>query len=210
MQLRNTLLVALIASPALFGQYKLEPVAAPPEELAPAIREVLQDTGSKVVAANGSVFCEIWFRKTMPTGPASTEMGVSLKTVPHGSLLGAIRFPQRGQDRRGQTIPPGVYTLRYSLYPPDGNHQGVAAQRDFLLMVPAADEKDPASTPSYDEVVKMSAKTVKAAHPAVLELRKNEAGSEPGLVKEGDVDWILHTKIGDTPVAIIVVGTFTG
>lgn len=210
MQLRNTLLVALIASPALFGQYKLEQAAAPPEELAPAIREVLQDTGSKVVAVNGSVFCEIWFRKTMPSGPASTEMGVSLKTVPHGSLLGAIRFPQRGQDRRGQTIPPGVYTLRYSLYPPDGNHQGVAAQRDFLLMVPAADEKDPTSTPPYDEVVKMSAKTIKAAHPAVLSLWNDEAGHEPGLAKEGDTDWILHTKIGDTPVAIIVVGTFTG
>jgi hypothetical protein len=209
-QLRNTLIVALIASPALFGQYKLEQAAVPPEELAPAIREVLQTTGSKVVADNGSVFCEIWFRKTMPSGPASTEMGVSLKTLPHGTLLGAIRFPQQGQDRRGQPIPPGVYTLRYSLYPPDGNHQGVAAQRDFLLLVSAADEKDPASTPSYDDLVKMSGKSIKSPHPAVFGLWKDEAVHEPGLAKEGDTDWILHTKIGDTPIAVIVAGIYAG
>jgi hypothetical protein len=130
--------------------------------------------------------------------------------IPHGALLGAIRFPGRGSDRRGQAIKAGVYTLRFSAFPPDGNHQGVAMQRDFLLLVPAAGDKDLNSTPSYKEVVEMSNKASGSTHPAVLGLWKDEAGNEPGLAQEGDFDWILYTKIGDIPIGIIVVGMFMG
>lgn len=206
----RVLLTALLAVTALFGQYKLESGGAPPDELAPAIKEALQPTGAKIVGANGSVLCEIWFRKTLPSGPASTEQGVSLNTVPHGALLGAIRYPQRGQDRRGLAIPEGVYTLRYSLFPPDGNHQGVAPQRDFLLLVAAAGDTDVNSTPSFKEVVALSAKSIKGTHPASLSLWKDEAGQEQGLAQEGESDWVLHTKIGDTPIGLIVVGIFQG
>ena len=99
--------------------------------------------------------------------------------------------------------------MRYSLYPPDGNHQGVAPQRDFLLMIPAADDKDLNATPSYDDVIAMSKKTT-GMHPAVLSLWKNEAGHEPGLVKEGDFDWVLYTKIVDIPIGVILVGMYMG
>jgi hypothetical protein len=206
----KVLLTALLATTALFGQYKLESTGAPPDELAPAVKEALQASGAKIVGADGSALCEIWFRKSLPSGPASTEQGVSLTTVPHGAMLGVIRFPKRGQDRRGLTIPEGVYTLRYSLFPPDGNHQGVAAQRDFLLLVPAAGDTDVNSTPSFKEVVAMSAKTTGGSHPASLSLWKDEAGHEPGLVQEGESDWVLHAKIGDTAIGLIVVGVFQG
>ena len=53
-----------------------------------------------------------------------------------------IRLPERGADRRGQTIKPGVYTLRYGNYPQNGDHQGVEPQRDFLVLSPVAEDKD--------------------------------------------------------------------
>ncbi len=207
--MKKTVVSALLLAASAFAQYKLDKAGPPPEELAPAIREALRTEGVKIVAPDGAVFCELWFRSTAPSGGKSTEPGVTLASIPHGALLGALRFPNAGADRRGLAIQAGVYTLRYSLYPPDGNHQGVATQRDFLLMVPAAGDKDVDATPSYNEVVKMSAKSTGTPHPGTLSCWKDEAGHEPSLVEEGE-DWVLYTKIGDVPVGIIVVGTFVG
>ena len=55
-----------------------------------------------------------------------------------GSLVGVLRFTRKGADFRGQEIKAGVYTLRYSNQPVDGNHVGTFATRDFLVMVPAS------------------------------------------------------------------------
>ena len=205
----KTLLSAFLLATSAFGQYKLESAGPPPSELAPAIRDALQSEGAKIMANGGSVYAEVWLRKTAPSGPASTEQGVTLATVPHGSLLGAIRVGEGGQDRRGQPIKAGVYTLRYSLFPPDGNHQGVALQRDFLHLLSAAGDKDLNSTPSFAELMKTAKKTAGGGHPFILSLWKDEAGHPVELVQEGE-DWVLYTKIGDLPVGIILVGIFVG
>jgi hypothetical protein len=31
-------------------------------------------------------------------------------------------------------------------------------------------------------------------------------GSVPGIAKEGDHDWALAVKVGDTPIAVILIG----
>ena len=207
--MNKSLICAVLLATTAFGQYKVEPAGPPPSDLAPAVKEAVQKDGAKVVASNGSVFCEIWLRATAPAGAKSTEQAVSLPTIPHGAMLGVIRFPNQGSERRGSAIQPGLYTLRYSYYPPDGNHQGVSPQRDFLLIVPAASDTDVNSTPSYKELVTMSSKATGTPHPGVLSVWKDTDGHAPGLTQEGE-DWVLHAKIGDTPVAIIVVGMFAG
>ena len=121
--MRKVCLTMLLCAATAAAQYKMEPAGAPPPELDAAIAGALQKEGAKIVAANGSVVCEIWLRATMPSGPKANEDGVTLPTIPHGALLGAIRFPVPGSERRGQSLKPGVYTLRFSYYPVDGNHQ---------------------------------------------------------------------------------------
>jgi hypothetical protein len=96
--------------------------------------------------------------------------------------------------------------LRYSLQPVNGDHQGVAPQRDFLVMIPAADDTDPAAAPGLDDLMKMSRKASGTPHPAVLSMSSSSNSTFPELKKEGDSDWVLHTKVGDLGVAIIVVG----
>jgi len=189
-----------------FPQYKLESAGAPPSDLPAAISGTVQKDGSKVVAGNGTAFCEIWFRTTVPSGPKTTEDGVTVPTIPQGALVGALRFPGRGADRRGQNIKPGVYTLRYALQPVNGDHQGVAPQRDFLLMVPAADDPGPDAKPGFDDLVKLSSKASGTPHPAVLSMSASSNTKFPELKKEGENDWALHAKIGDTAVEVIVVG----
>ena len=204
------LIASLMAALSAFGQYKLETAGPPPSELAPAIRAALQKEGAKVVAANGSVVCEVWFRTTVPAGPPNTELGISLTTIPHGALLGAVRFPAEVTDRRGLPVKPGVYTLRLSFYVPDGNHQGIATQRDFLLMSLAAEDTDLNETPNFAALTKMSAKVTGGGHPATLSVWKADASQPAGLAKEGESDWALYTKVGDIPIGVILIGAYAG
>src|SRR5258708_24963031 len=144
----RALAALFVCSLAAFAQYKSEPAGAPPAEVAPAIAQVMQKTGTKITN-NGAAYCEIWFRTDKPSGAKSTEENITL-ALPQGALLGVIRFTGNGSDRRGQTIQAWVYTFRYGIMPVNGDHQGAAPQRDFLLMTPAADDNELNSTPQFE------------------------------------------------------------
>ena len=209
--MRRLLVCLPVAAAVLLAQYKYEPAGAPPAELAPGIRDALQKDGAKVVGTNGSVFAEVWFRAQAPTGAKTDETNVTFTTVPQGTLLGVIRFPGRGADRRGQQLKPGVYTMRLSFYPEDGDHQGVSPQRDFLILVPAADDKDLNATPAYDQLMQMSRKASGTQHPAVMSAWKpDKAQGANTLQREEDRGWVLYGNVGSLPIALIVVGTYGG
>jgi hypothetical protein len=204
-----TSIIALILAGSLPAQYQLKPAGAPPSELDPAVASTLRPEGFRIVSATGAAICEIWLRSALPAAPDLKEEGVTLSTVPHGALLGAIRFRTAGSDRRGLPIKPGVYTLRFSFYPADGNHQGAAPQRDFLILANAADDRDPNAKPDFNALMEMSRKASGAPHPTNLSIWKSEANPKTELEQAGN-DWILKTTIGGTPVAIILVGKFEG
>jgi len=204
------LISVVVTGLAAFGQYKVESTGAPPSELAAPIQQALQKSGIKVVGPSGPV-CELWFVSAAPAGPKSTEENVTLPLIPQGALIGAVRFTANGSDRRGQTIKPGVYTLRFAPYPVTGDHQGVAPQRDFALAVPAAQDKDAGPISNWDGLMKLSDHASGTPHPAVFSIWKDDQPSAtPTVAKQGETDWVVHVKLGDTPLAMIVVGTYTG
>ena len=199
----------LIAACA-FGQYTSAPAGPPPSELNAGIVSALQKDGVKILNGDKTVV-EVWFRNSLPSGPKTTEDAVTLATVPHGALLGAMRVTGPYSDRRGNPVKPGVYTLRFSYYPPNGDHQGVAPQRDFALIVRAADDKDANSTPDFKTLVDMSEKALGRPHPGIFSIhRVDPADFKQGLAQAGETDWVLQQKIGDTPIAIILVGKAEG
>ena len=100
--------------------------------------------------------------------------------------------------------------MRYSQYPVNGDHQGVAPQRDFALLVRMADDTDPAGTPGFDALVALSAKASGTPHPAVLSIWNSTSDKFPNFSKLGDHDWVLDTKIGDLPISIILAGKVEG
>src|SRR5215510_6374890 len=112
----------LMACFAAFPQYTMTPGAALPA--LPAAAAAALDPAGVQIVNGGKVWCELWFAKSLPTGEKSSEESVALPTVPHGAFLGVVRFPAPAQDRRGNPVKPGVYAMRYSLYPADGNHMG--------------------------------------------------------------------------------------
>jgi len=197
-----SLLLAAVASCAA----TVEPAGPPPAKLPAAISGMLQKDGIRVLDGK-KVVMELWFRTTKPTGPKNTEDAISLTDIPQGSFLGVANFPEKGSDRRGQTVKPGVYTLRLGFFPPNGDHQGVAPQRDFLVLSRIEDDQDPSTTPAFEALMTAARKASGTPHPLVFSVWKSDAGKS-GIAQEGESDWVLQAKIGDVPLAMIVVGKF--
>lgn len=200
---RHLAIVLSFSAAAFAQQYKAEPAGPPPSEVAAPMAAQLQKDGVRITN-KGAPYCELWFRTAKPSG-GSKEEGATLTGVPMGAFLGAIRFAGRGSDRRGQTIKSGVYILRYGLIPINGDHQGAAPQRDFMVLSQVAEDKDPNATPNFEALTTESKKVSGTPHPAVLSFWKAD-NDTPGLTQQGD-DWVLQVKLGDTMIALIVVGT---
>ena len=198
------LVLFLFAALTAFSQdYKLEPVSTVAPDLPAAYASEIAGQGYRVTGPSGP-WCEVWFRKTIPTGAKPADQTIALP-IAQGTLLGVIRFPKAAADRRGQNLKPGVYTLRYSNFPTDGAHQGVAPQRDFALATPIASDPDPKSTPDFEKLVTQS-KLSGTAHAAVFSLEPPQGTTFPAVTKEGEHDIVLNVKVGDLPIAIIVAG----
>ena len=183
----------LLPSRVAAAEYKLEKGGAPPDELAPVVREALAGEGLRIVGPEGAL-CEVWFRKLVPMrAGAAQELGIAYPQFAEGTLLGAVRFLTETKDYRRQGVKPGMYTLRYALHPVDGNHLGVAPQRDFLLLVPAAADASPANI-TYNNLLALSRKASGTNHPSVWSLEP-AAGetAEPKLWhKEEEDHWVLE------------------
>ncbi len=199
--------LCLLMATSLMGQYRSEPAGPPPSELSPQLREALEAQGVKVVGQDGSVWAEFWFARQVPQNVKSSEVDVTWNTVPHGALVGVVRFPSKVQDRRGQTLEPGVYTLRFSYWPVDGAHQGVEPNRDALVLSPASIDTDPSAQPNFDKLMDMSRQASKTRHPAFLSMWKAEEGGDwqPGVTQMDD-SWVLHVRVSGTPISVIVKG----
>jgi len=202
--------IALLACSGLFAQYKVETVAAAPAGVPAPVAGVLNKEGTKIVGPDGQVLAEVWLRATPPPSTNVNEDTVTWTGVAHGALIGVIHFPTKHYDRRGQPINPGVYTMRLSFFPVNGDHQGVAPQRDFLVLSKAEEDTDPASTPKFEALVDASRKVSGTPHPAVLSMWKVDSDFKPGFDKMGESDWALQTKVADTPIAIILIGRAEG
>src|ERR1017187_4917468 len=124
----------IFAAAARAQDYKLETISIAAPGLPAAYAAAIDASGYRVIGPAGA-WCEIWFRKSIPTGSKPADDTIVLP-IAQGTLLGILRFPAGGYDRRGQTVKAGVYTLRYTNYPVDGAHQGVAPQRDFSVLTP--------------------------------------------------------------------------
>jgi hypothetical protein len=200
---------ALLAAFSVSAQdYKLVPLSSAPPDLPAAYASLIAAQGYQVVGPKGP-WCEVWMRNAIPTGAKPNDDSIVFP-IAQGTLLGILRFPAAGSDRRGQPIKPGVYTMRYSDFPVDGAHQGVAPQRDFALLTPLASDPDPNAKPAFDALVNMSTKASGTPHPAVLSLESPSGSTFPSVSKEGDSDQVLNVKVGDVTIGIIVVGKVQG
>jgi len=207
-------LLVCVSTNASAQSYKTEALnEAPPKELAAPIRGALSQTGIRVTGPSGPV-CDLWLGKAVPgKANAAQTLGVVFPQLAPGTLVGAIRLPGSVKDYRKQLIKAGVYTLRYALVPENGNHMGVAPQRDFALASPAAADQD-ASTLTIDQTIALSRKATGSNHPSVWSLAPPEdhPKSLPSVFHLDDGDlWLVEFSVqlagSPVPMALVVVGS---
>ena len=194
-----------------FAQAKLEKAPPLTDAAVPSsIRSAVETTGARIVRPDGSVLCEIWLRKSLPRATAAPAKAAAYPQLSESALVGVVSFPNGASDFRGQSIKPGFYTMRYELLPEDGNHMGVAPTRDFVLLLPASAEPDPAAKYDYAQMVKLSSQASEANHPAVFLLLTPDGGEERTFRNaDGFQVYASSIKTEDgkaVPIALVVKG----
>ena len=185
---------------------KAELVANP--DVPQAVAAAVQEHGFRALDKDGTPRVSIWLAKTVKVTKKDVE-GANYPQLDPSSFVGVIRFESDGKDFRGQSIAKGTYTLRYALLPNDGNHMGVAPNRDFLLLLSLITDSDPATPYSDKQLYRASAKVAGGAHPTVLSLVAEEG--KPGTVTTSSEGFVvlhfsLSTSDGELPMALIVKG----
>lgn len=182
-------------------------------EASDSVKSFLSDVGYRVFLPNTLAACDIWLAKEVSgkKETAGDKSGANYPQFQESQFLGVITFPRGGGiDFRGQPIRPGSYTMRYELLPNDGNHLGAAPNPDMVLLIPIADDPDPAVQFDFGKMVELSAKAARTAHPAAFEMMP--AGSGETSVTQTDDGWIVfHSSINKEgkplPIAIVVKGS---
>ena len=144
----------------------------PPADVAAGVASRLTPAAKVTV---GAATLDIWLVQSLER----TADGPGWSNVDSGTLVGAMRVAGEFKEIRGKAVKPGVYTLRYGLQPQNGDHLGISAFRDFLLLSPAAMDKDP-KVLGFDGVIAFSKEVIGTAHPASLSLDPPE--DAPGSV----------------------------
>jgi hypothetical protein len=207
------LIVPALCLASLAQTGKVEPLGPLTASGVPAaITQVLESQGQRLKLADGNTLCDIWLRKHVPVQAAKDSNGVLYPELAESTLVGVISFPQAAADYRGQPIAAGTYILRYGLIPDDGNHLGVAPNRDFLLLVRTTDDADPTTVFKFVELVGLSRKAAGSNHPGVFSLTQPEAGSAPSFAKDNEDHWIFSgawklDSGNELPFSLIVKGT---
>ncbi len=177
------------------------------------IRQALDSKGYRMTLDGEASTCELWLRKSVPAQTKKDVEGVAYPQLAESELVGVMHFPHAAADIRGQKVPAGFYTLRYSLMPNDGNHLGAAPNRDFLLLVPAASDANPNATFKVQELMALSESATGTKHPGPLSLVPSDSGATAPSVSKDDQDhWIFSASVKldsgeELPFALVVKGT---
>ena len=176
-----------------------EPLREPaPAALAANIRTLLVPA---VRARAGTAVLDLWFVRSLPVKP---DTGWS--AVREGSLVGAVAISAEFRDVRGRVIKPGVYTLRFGLQPQNGDHLGVSPFREFLLLIPAAIDQDPAEK-EQEAAIDLSTKAVGGSHPAVWSIDPPVASVVPLSTHTTELGHqAVIVDIGGVRFGIVLVG----
>jgi hypothetical protein len=204
-------LCSLFAGTCAAQAGKVEEAGPPDSAIPESVRRALDTKGYRVVLDDGSAACEIWLRKSVPVQAKRDVPGALYWQLAESTLVGVISFPQAATDYRGEAVKAGVYTLRYELLPNDGNHMGVAPNRDFLMLIPAASDPDPDAKFDFQQLVNLSRKATGTPHPGPLSLV--QAGSGAAAVSKDDSDhWVFSAELKlesgeEMPFSLVVKGT---
>ena len=181
------------------GKYKVAVLKeSAPEKLSAKIRKTLGRSGLRIAGPDGKVLCDVWFRVGVPVLPATSKQ-TGKYALESGTLVGAIRLSNKETgDFRNLKCPAGVYTMRYELQPKDDFHEASTKFRDFLLLLSASDDTDPARISDKEKLSQRSSAAGGGFHPAMLYLN-------PPQKRPQKLPAMVHTSGTDANTALAVL-----
>jgi hypothetical protein len=196
------LILVLAGSARAADPYKLQTsTMSVPKEVAAPVAAQIGPQGAQLQDQAGDTVCNVWLCKEVSGGDATltqAQNGLTYRELKEGSLLGVIQIVKKGfNDYRKQPINPGVYTLRLGFQPEDGDHMGTAPGNNFALLVPAANDKNPAPMADHKAVSDASIKSTGTGHPGVLFLFPGKPSDAPVFEKNktSEDHWTLNWKV---------------
>jgi len=199
------------ASSVRAEDYKLEKAGAVPGGIAAEVSQALGREGYRVSGPDGAMI-DLWLAKDIAARKEfKPTLNVKYPLQP-GQLIGVLQVNKETafSDFRRQAIAPGLYTVRYGQQPQDGNHIGTSDFSDFLLALPAADDKSSKGVDNTKDLQARSAVAAGTSHPAILQLLPSEEKpTEARLTHDADREfWTLEFAAGQPPVPfkLVVVG----
>jgi len=168
----------------------------PPKEAGEGIKKTLQSKAIEVLDGSTVVY-QFWFRTETPLKAPPESAAKALQSLDEITLLGLARVGEGRRDYKDNEIVPGVYTMRFSLQPKDGDHLGTSEFPFFAVLVPAKSDAQPDSIKTYKAMVKASGKGTATGHPIVLALRPPSAQTSdtPGLTTPAPDHKAVRVKI---------------
>jgi len=199
------LFFALVSGPLAAADFSFEAGGGLPEGAPAELAELMHDEAVTVKSPSGEAVAHYWGRKAEFEAEAAGGFGIRYDFIPEGAVIALVEFPDEGSDFREQDIPSGLYTLRYSLHPEDGNHMGVAPSRDFAVLTPAAQDDASPESLGFDGLVALT-KKVGNPHPTVARLVLPWGEETPYLWEDDYEHWILDLSVAGDVVGIVVHG----
>lgn len=187
----------------------------PPVQLDASIRAVVQNKAIPIGIGDKPAY-EFWLCSEIPLAskPASTAKG--LDALKQATLLGVVQIPSSMRDYRDDELPAGVYTMRFTLQPQDGNHLGTSEFAYFAALTPAKLDTKPDGIADYKALVKVSSKETSTDHPLILSLRpvSSDAGELPLLnvpaAEHKSVRVKIPAKFGEEKTSLVFEIVYEG
>lgn len=195
---------------------QLKMIDGAPAGVDASIAKQLDPHHMRIQLDDGEDLCELWVAKSWKTGGEEGQEGdfapIFYPLLP-GGLIGVLKVSRPCVDFREQELPAGVYTLRYALQPDLDVHHESHESRDFLLLVPAAEDKSPDVFTDPEKLVELSAAITLTTHPSIVPLVKpgEVDRDEPLRRDEKDADgWLLLLRGADAegkkiPLELILI-----
>lgn len=171
---RTALALALLAAGVALQLSAQEPALSsdrPAIADLPARFETLSFSGGLHVTDEQGDLVTFWLLETPPKQEPTGEFGVDFGALPPGGLVGVVEFHRDWSDYRKRIVAAGVYSMRYGIQPADGDHTGQTYFRDFLMLLPIAQDAFPIEGQLEAEpLVQVSKQATGTEHPGVIAL----------------------------------------
>jgi hypothetical protein len=166
-----------------------------PADIGESIRKTLRPGSVQLIEGEKVIF-EFWFRSDLPLKARPASASRALQSISESSLLGVAVVGEGQRDYKDNEIAAGVYTMRFSLIPQDGDHMGVSEYPYYAVLILASNDPDLDGIKTYRAMVRASGKPTPTDHPVVLSLRPApEASQTPQIVEPAPEHKSLRIKL---------------